>query len=257
MKVVPIKPTSDNWYRLVRDSHQGSLYVLPEWIALHPVQLFAAKKGSTVVGGIVVANDLTPLSAIPYQGMLLLRRDDQEVSEALLARVEALPRPVSVWNPPSLVDIRPFNWRFREAHELWQADIRYTYMCDRNSRMERRQEHSITGEEVKEITSLDWFREWSELYWVTEEDIENMEKILRMPMVNVYGDSSCAVVWAVDHQDRGYYIASLGQAANTLHTLIKRHDTTDLVGCNSRTGRSLFKRGFGGHLRTYYGMKLT
>jgi hypothetical protein len=240
IKVGQVTANSDDWQTLIRDSHQTSLYVLPEWVALHPVKL---------------SRGLTPPTMIPYQGMLCLWRDDRDVAQALIERIEQLPHPVSVWNPPALVDIRPFTWRFWDAQQIWQHEIKYTFICDKDSRMERRAEYKVTGYEVKEITDLDWYRRWEDLPWVTAEDCAIMEQILKMPCTKVYGDPDGTVVWCVDNQDRGYYVASIGQVTNVLATLIKRHRSSDLVGCNSPE-RSLFKRGFGGHLRTYYGMKL-
>ena len=191
IKVVPVTASSNDWQVLIRDSHQTSLYVLPEWIAIHPVKLFVAKKGSSVVGGIVASRGITPLPMVPYQGMLLLRKEDREVAQALLSHVERLSHPVSVWNPPALVDIRPFTWRFWDAQQLWQHEIKYTFICDQSSSLEHRMVSHITGDPVGEVSDRAWFKEWADLPWVTVEDrtiievVESQQYIGKLAIVDL------------------------------------------------------------------------
>lgn len=247
--------SSSTWHHLIQSSHQATLYVRPEWMALHPVHAFVATNGSEPVGGIVAADGLHPLTFIPYQGLLLRKREDRETAQALISHVERLDRPVSVWNAPSLVDIRPFTWRWYDAQVLWQHDIRYTYICSRDTRFEPRHQTNVTGKPVTLEEGTSWFEDWVKQPWVSEYDPGYMVKILGMPSTKVYTDGDATVVWGEDLQGRGYYLASIGRPTNVLAWLIQQHDSSDLVGCNSPQ-RALFKRGFGGHLRTSYSMKL-
>ncbi len=256
IRVEQVDPRCKDWMEIITRSHQGSLYTMPEWMELHPVAPFLAYRGNTVAGGVVASRGIMPPPFIPYQGLLLTRREDRDVAQALLSHVEQLPPVVSVWNPPSLVDIRPFTWRWYDANKLWAHQIRYTYYCDRDSNPERRAWTNITGAGIREGEDSDFFPEWSEQHWITDSDLGLMAKILSFSSVAIWTDKDGGfVVWGVDSHDRGYYLASVGKVTNIIHQLIKQHETSDLVGCNSPQ-RALFKRGFGGHLRTYYGMKL-
>jgi len=255
IRVEEADPRGEKWATLIRASHQSSLYVMPEWMELHPCFPFLAFQGSEPCGGIVAIPGIFPAPFIPYQGLLLRKREDRETAQALLSHVERLPRPLSVWNPPSLIDIRPFTWRWYDAQTLWQHDIRYTYICDRDSRLEPRAQTNVTDKPIAEVTGPEWFDAWQQQPWVESRDVDLMIKILAMPSTTVYTDGDSTVVWGEDLNERGYYIASVGRPTNVLHRLIKDHDSTDLVGCNSPQ-RALFKRGFGGHLRTTYAMKL-
>jgi len=255
IRVEQANPTEKPWRYLVDHSHQATLYVLPEWLSLHPVEAALAYDGTEVQGGIVVTHSLTPLPFVPYQGMLLRRREDREVAQALIAWAEKRGRPISVWNPPSLIDIRPFTWRWFDAQVLWQPDIRYTYMTAATTQLEPRCQRNVTEKPVEETKSGDWFQRWKSQPWVTDEYEATMAKIAGMDSVSVWTDGDGTVVWGRDGAERGYYLGSVGRPTNVLLRLIRSHDVSDLVGCNS-PARAIFKRGFGGTLRTAYGMRL-
>jgi len=260
--VTEILPETKDWSRLLDRSAQVSLYLEPEWMRLHPVKAYAAYRGSEtsqdIVGGIVVVPAAHPNPFVPYQGLIQVRKEDPEVAGYLIRECEVLGRPLSVWSNPSLVDIRPFHERFydREQRCLWTDVIRYTYLCNPQSKLEARARAQLTEKPVDRVTGLDWYAEWREQSWVTQHFIDIMDKVLGFPGTQVWGDGEATVVWGVDRQDRGYYLASVGSPTNVLNWLIRQHHTSDLVGCNSPK-RSLFKRSFGGILRTYYGCVTT
>lgn len=260
--VTDISPESREWEKLLKKSHQYSLYLEPEWMRLHPVKAYAAYRGegpgATIVGGIVVTPTVLPTPFVPYQGLVQTQKEDPDVAESLIRECEELGRPLSVWSSPSLVDIRPFHERAydREERVLWRDVIRYTYLCTPESRLEPRARANVTDREVEAVTTLDWYEEWKEQPWVTQHFIDLMDKMLGFSSTQVWGDGEATVVWGVDRRDRGYYLAAIGSPTNVLDKLIRRHHSVDLVGCNSPR-RSLFKRSFGGILRTYYGCVTT
>ena len=255
MKAEEVDPKGKEWRHLIGESYQSTLYTMPEWMGLHPVTALIAFQGSEPQGGMVVASSLTPLALVPYQGLLLLKREDKVASECLIMEAEKLKRPLSVWNAPHLVDIRPFTWRWFDSKVMWQHDIRYTYICHQHAQMEARSMANVTNAKVEREEGREWFGKWKDQPWVTDEISRLMEKILGFASVEVWHDGDAHVIWGTDVNKRGYYLGSVGKPTNVLASLIKRHDTTDLVGCNSPE-RALFKRGFGGALRTAYGMRL-
>ena len=251
--VCEISRTSEDWRYLIEHSHQTSLYVLPEWLALHDVGLLGAYKGNNIHGGAVVVPFRNPLPYVPYQGLLQFHKEDHEVAAALIEGAEGFGRPLSIWNGPSLVDIRPFTWRFWDAKILWNPTVRYTYICDRSSELENRARALVTQKPVEEEAGMEWFEGWKEQAWVGQNDIDQMEQIVGFESTKVYSDEDATVVWGVDLQNRGYYLASVGKPTNVIAHLIKQHPSSDMVGANSPE-RAKFKRSFGGLLRTYYGM---
>lgn len=256
LEVVQIEPESKDWKRLIEKSHQTSLYVLPDWIHLHDVAMFGCYRGTNICGGGVGVPLVNPAFNIPYQGLLQFHKEDHKVAKALLEKIEDVGRPISVWNAPSLVDVRPFIWRWWDTRKIiWQPRIRYTYICADDTTLEPRARALVTDNEVIEETGDGWWDVWKDQAWVGPMDIEVMEKILGFSSVRVFTDRLGWVIWGVDLQERGYYLGSVGPPTNILHHLLRRHATSDLVGCNSPS-RALFKRSFGGQLRTYYGMVL-
>ena len=256
IRVEETRPGDKAWDYLVKQSRQSSLYVSSEWITLNPVKVFLALEGTSPQGGMVVAQSLTPMPFAPYQGLLLLRREDRDVALALILKSESLARPVSVWNTPYLIDIRPFTWRWYDSNVLWQHEIKYTYICQRTTELEPRCQRNLTKAPIAEVKERDgWWEAWKEQPWVTDDIERLMDKILGFSSTTVWTDGEAHVIWGQDHLGRGYYLGSVGKPTNALAELIKRHETSDLVGCNSPE-RALFKRGFGGALRTAYGMRL-
>jgi len=252
--VCPIDPLSKDWRRLVDRAAQQTIYLQTEWLALHDVKIYAAYKGTDIHGAVVVAPTSYPLPYVPYQGIVQRYKEDWDVADALIAEAEEVGRPVSVWNAPPMVDVRPFAWRWwNERKVMWSPCIRYTYFCYPDTRLENRHRALITDAPVVEEDRFDWFEQWKAQPWVGPMDAEMMDKILGLATVRVYTDYKAWVVWGVDMQDRGYYLASVGEPTNVIYWLIRQHASTDLVGANSRE-RALYKRGFGGVLKTGYGM---
>lgn len=246
---------SKDWQTLISKSHQTSLYVTPEWMAIHPHRCYIAYKGNNVAAGIVVNPGTHAPYFIPYQGVLQLHKEDHKVVGAMLEAVqEDFDDPISVWNPPSLVDTRPFGWQWFTNKVLWTPTIKFTYFCTPASRMEPRARANITGKQVEKTCDPGWFDEWKKEPWVGALDEEIMERVLGFTSTECWTDGDGWVVWGTDLQDRGYYLASVGKPTNVLAFLINECPSTDLVGCNSPQ-RALFKRSFGGILRTYYGYR--
>ena len=244
MKLVQLDHRSDAYMDLITRSHQTSLFVLPEWIDLYKddLELLGVEDRGRLVAGCVAQLTSKPLAFVPYQGMLLTRREHPAAARMMLEELEKL-ETATVINAPSLVDVRPFFWRLHEGGGAWFGHIQYTFFTSENTRP------------FSDMpTSSDPFI-IAEAWKIFEDQLpEHPLWLEQMDSVRSYAnhEGGC-VMWGTDLQDRGYLIASCGNAEGLAWKLAQRHPSTDLYGCNS-PAMNKRKRVFGGTLRTYYRM---
>jgi hypothetical protein len=132
------------WDSFVASSPQGSIFQSSEWIKIFCAQfgytseILSVVNGQEIIGGVVlfqrqrlgVRAIMTP-PMMPYNGILFAppgsrkgqreSKDNHEITSALLPVLEEKGHFVSLMLSPSVIDIRPFQWR------KWTVTSRYTY----------------------------------------------------------------------------------------------------------------------------------
>lgn len=247
LSLVSVDPRDPGWISLVQRSHQGSLYTQPEWVRLHEgTQLIAAAEPEgKLIAGIVVSMSPYRLPFVPYQGLLLTRREMPGVARKLIAAAETLGIGAAVTSPPSLVDTRPFVWR-RDEGAYWTTDPCFTFFLDKRSRPFPDLQ---LGSEPQEVSVEDVGERFLAVPWTAEER-KIFRKIAGFPSVKFYQNDLGVVCWGTDYHDRGYYIAGVGKPEGLAYQLARRHESADLVGANSQE-MNRKKRVFGARLKTY------
>lgn len=253
MKVIRNIPQSD-WLNLIGRSHQTSMFVLPEWLALYKddldIMAVQAANGE-LIAGLVTTLSTEPLPYIMYAGMLLTRRE-MPIPAGLLLEAAEQPRvPLHVTNSPAGIDIRPFQWRLGRVGAMWADTVRYTFFYDeRNARPFDDLAPSTNEREIP--ASDEALRRLDEV--VGRGDIE---RLIGLESTKLYeNDEGEIVLWGTDLQDRGYNIAGTSKCSGLVVQLAKKcRAGADLYGCNSET-MNRKKRVYGAKLRTYYRMDL-
>lgn len=258
----------------VERSPQGTIFSTSKWLALYDAQhkIDTYWKGNNAVAMLVVFE--TPQPATPFQGILIgdntgmkpasIISLHNEVAEALMSVC-----PSEFCNHYTFPDIRPFLWKG------WQAYVKYTYVVDLHDmgkawdNLEKQTRYEIKHTETTMREKPD-IEEFDRLYNLTFE-----RKGLKRPISSDFiramttfehglymTDDGEAGVLMIRDPKRSYYIfgASRGEGGssyclwNALLEESKYRKEVDLVGCNSpKIG--LFKRGFSGCLKPYYGVK--
>lgn len=238
MEVVPLRADSEDLDALVARSHQTSLYVTREWREAFPsAAIYGAYTNDELSAAIFVEASPLPMPFVGYRGLLLSRREQVAIANRLIAAAEKVPH-ATVWNAPSLVDLRPFFWRYPSA--TWRADVRYTLFLDRNCRPYR-------PLEIVEFEQADDPGECP-IEWT----YPGFDVVSRLSSTLTYRSETATLMVGVDPQDRAYVIAGWGPRLDDLTwSVASLHPTLDLGGANSPTMASK-KRVFGGHLRTAY-----
>lgn len=248
MKVIPNPdPRSSGWRKLVQQSHQTSPFVAPEWIEWlgeNAQYLLAVEGRHGFEAGLVLQPPATALPLTLYQGLLMTRREQPTVIRALLEAAESFRPGWQAVNAPSLVDVRPFFWRFHEAQQLWVPDIRYTFFVDERTRPFQDAAPAPRSLAAPAATAdLDAFPQ--------------LTGIDTAPpgVYTVEGSNpDCRILWTKDAQGRGYFIAGEGPCEGLVLALAQKcPQGVDLYGANSRA-MNRRKRLYGARLRTFYRM---
>ena len=266
--MLQIKPITDFqlWDKWAETSPQGTIFCESRWLELigKPYQIWGVYKGKEMIGGIANFDELAPLT--PFQGILM--KDDNVDDQLVVARALLEVAPKQFYNHYTFTDIRPFKWAG------WQADVKYTYVMQLDegimSRMQKKTRYEITSSHLAMQGSPD-IEAFCDLYHhtfgrkglsppVTDALIQEIHGTCDS---NLYmaNDGSAGAIMIRDTK-RSYYILGasdgrgnssfvLGQALLSEGAL--RHEV-DLVGCNDEK-IGLFKRGFGGELKPYYGVR--
>lgn len=287
-----VRPVTDwaAWDEFVETSKQGTIFCTSKWLNLFDIGFegYVVLRGNEIVGGIVGFDDegftsfgiLTPFQGILYAPTNGIKKSTisslhMEVQKAL---IDSVGTHVKILNHYTVTDIRPFLWAGYEPL------IKYTYIIDLTdmellwSKLEKQTRYEITrAERDGVLVNVAWHpKNFARLYELTFErkgmqppvdrdfilklckefnpDIRYMERIAE--------DKAATLV--VKDSKRAYYIlgASSGGGVSSLvlwdtfgalsYQGVKE---IDLVGCNDEK-ISNFKKGFGGRLVPYYGVKL-
>lgn len=252
MKIKRAIPAAD-WDELITKSHQTSLFVMRDWLNLYQDNLdilAAYDHQGRIIAGLVSQLTPEPLPFVPYQGLLLTRREMPGVARALLEETERIESHVHVVNAPALVDIRPFKWRWNESSKLWSDSVLYTMLFDRTSRP-----FDDLGESSVPVELIE--RTFENCQKLNDSVGVDVLPVALLPSVRLFtNDANDLVLWGTDKQDRGYYIAGTPKCSGLVVALAKRHaQGADLYGCNSPSMNKR-KRVFGAKLRTYYRLDL-
>ena len=232
LNLIPNPDVRDpRWTSLIQVSHQTSIFVLPEWLEHFESQLvIAAVEDSSGRwrAAVVAQRGPEPIPFFAYAGLLLSRREDPAAVSLLLGWLEKEHPGSCVVNAPSLVDIRPFNWRAQKTGALWTDRVSYTFFTGKNTRP---------------------FPDMPAPESVPPPLLDGLDTLLDLDSVSLVS----GVVWGVDLQDRGYAIAASPGTEGVVWALAQQHPSADLFGCNSATSNRK-KRVYGAQLRTYYRM---
>lgn len=269
------------WDEFVEQSPQGTVFSSSKWLRLFGgYHIYGCYKGGEMLGGAANFDELTPLT--PYQGVLVKPQGDMkyatycsltnELSEALIPYL-----PQKFYNHWSFQDVRPFKW------QGWTCDIRYTYVVDLTDMdvlwqgLEKQTRYEVNhARKFYDVWLTPEIRAFDRLYSETfkRKGLErpvNSELIHKLawnfnPDIFFAGDADGVASMAVflDDSKRAYYIlgASGGEGHTSSLTLWRAFEKlskigckeVEMVGCNDKD-IGLFKRGFGGTLTPYYGVR--
>ena len=272
----------NEWDEFVESSPQGTIFSTTRWLRFMelPFKIYGYYHGNQLIGG--MANFDNPAPLTPFQGILVSDRPGakyttllslyNEVAKALIPYA-----PKQFYNHWTFPDIRPFKW------SGWGCDVRYTYVVDLTDmgrlweRLEKQTRYEITHAQKEHIT---WMTPDTHPFNILYSETFK-RKGLERPVTEEFLDRFCFVFNAaifctttpddvtsmaifIEDTKRAYYI--LGASDETGHTssltLWSAFDKLsksgikeiDLVGCNDEQ-IGMFKRGFGGKLVPYYGVK--
>ena len=263
------------WDDFVDRSPQGTIFSESRWLNAigEPHQIWGYFINGNLVGG--MANFDKPAPLTPFQGILVKPLDGKyatqlstynEVTRALLPYV-----PDEFCNHYTFTDIRPFLW-----DGSYTTYIRYTFLMDLRYKkevwngLEKQTRYDIAhymGEVTADITLSDLDRLYGYTFrrkgLVRTAPSDLLYRINHHVPLHIYGskDVKVMVVMVRDFK-RSYYIlgASDGKGGSAhvlmyaLNSELLYSNECDLVGCNDEL-ISRFKRGFGGKLMPYYGVK--
>ena len=268
------------WDEFVDESIQGTIFSSTRWLGLmrRPFHIWGYYQGGQLVGGMANFDKLAPLT--PFQGILvkdISKKYSGQLSFYNEVATALLPYAPSVfYNHWTFPDIRPFKWAG------WGCDIRYTFVVDLTDMetlwegLEKQTRYEITHAR-KSHTS--WITPdislFNSLYSETfkRKGIErpvDSELVARLNWVcNASIFCSCTVdavgsmAVIIDDNKRAYYILGASGEGHTssltlwyaFERLSKAGvEEIDLVGCNNEKIAS-FKKGFGGVLTPYFGVR--
>ena len=270
----------EEWDEFVENSQQGTIFSSMKWLRLFGnYHIYGCYKGGILLGGMANFDELTPLT--PYQGILVRDMPEMkyanycslvgEVTESLIPYA-----PKQFYNHWSFQDVRPFKWNG------WSCDIRYTYVVDLTNL-----DAVWEGLEKQTRYEVVHARKFYDSWITPDIDVFNIlysetfkRKGVERPVdsdlvrklnwvCNAIVFCSCTVDTVgsmavfIEDSKRAYYIlGASGEGHTSSLTLWHAFERLakagikeiDLVGCNSEK-IGLFKRGFGGKLTPYYGVK--
>ncbi len=270
------------WDALVELSEQGTIFSTSRWLRLLdlPFKIYGYYKNGILLGG--MANFDKPAPLTPFQGILVASSDStkyitrmslhNEVAKALLEYA-----PSHFFNHYTFPDIRPFKWAG------WQCDVRYTYVVDLTDMGKL-----WDGLEKQTRYEINHARKTYQTYMTPDVSVFNSlysetfkRKGIERPVDSEFIQRLCFTMNAalfcsctldnigsmaifIEDNKRAYYILGasddIGHTSSlTLWTAFEKSAKAgikeiDLVGCNNEQ-IGLFKRGFGGKLIPYYGVK--
>lgn len=275
--MIQVKEITDYtiWDKLVAESAQGSIFSTTHWMSLFdkPFRLWGCYKGDELIGGIGGFNEPTPLT--PFQGIIVKETDGMNYGSIIsrqtvvgLALLDYCPN--EFCNHWEFLDIRPFKW------QGWIPDVKYTYVVYLddmkrawlNLDKDTRNVINVAGDK---FTANNSHYTFSELYKQTfqrkklpipvSDDL--LRKVMDLPHTLVINDEHAGVVMIRDNR-RAYYILGASDNENDNSAPLLWRALTlqakagvkevDLVGCNSQQIGN-YKKGFGGELMPYYGVK--
>lgn len=271
--MIEVREVTKGWDEFVESSPQGTIFSTTTWCDLigQPYHIWGVYKGKELIGG--AANFDTPAPITPFQGILVKQERKytttmslhNEVANALMPYL-----PDEFYNHYEYLDIRPFKWAGN-----WDVNVRYTYvvypgipekMWDELEKKTRYAINSNTvGMKVPRITEfISLYKHTFErkgLQPTASDDI--VEKVYSNLDSHLYIslDGEAGVLMIRDSK-RSYYIlgASKGEGGSSYilwKALLWEGEywgEVDMVGCNDQK-IGLFKRGFGGELKSYYGVR--
>lgn len=208
-------------------SHQTSLFVTSPWTKLHEgVHVFGFYERDKLTAGLIVQERLARLPYLPYQGLLLDRRENPAAITALLAVVEhELGDHFAVWNAPAMLDVRPFQ-------DFGTSDrIEYTYYTSPNDDMDRPENLTIHAGPGTE---------WSDKLIEASPYPEHLDMLMRFPDTAILETPEGAIVWGTDSQNRGYLLAAVGAWVPIVRAACNTVNDADLgsaVAAMRRCGR--------------------
>jgi len=244
-----------------------------------PYHIYLYYKGNELVGGMANFDNLAPLT--PFQGILLKdttgMKDANKIALSTEVTKALLPYcPNQFYNHYTFNDIRPFKWAG------WDVDIRYTYVVDLTDlnrlwvNLEKKTRYEVTHAQKDYLTwvtpDFDTFNVlYSETFKrkglerpITRDLIGRLVFAFNAPIFatcTLYEAGSMAIM--IEDNKRAYYILGASDGGHTSSLTLwdafrklGRYGTKeiDLVGCNSENV-ALFKRGFGGRLFPYFGVR--
>jgi hypothetical protein len=275
----------EQWDRFVELSPQGSVFATARWMKLFdkPFKILGVFREYQLVGGLpFFERDIsdvtyfdsggvnTPLT--PFQGVLLqnlsnarphtINSLEHEVIETLLKYLEGKYDRIVITNNYNLRDMRPFIWNG------YQSEIKYTYLID-EPLLENLEPD--TRYEINRASKINYVREGTcaefDLLYTETFKRKGMERPVSSQIIHsicdnfnpsIYIDNLLsASVFIIHDTKRWYYIlgASDGKGASSMVLWsVLQGKSVDMVGANSET-IARFKRGFGGKLVSYYGVK--
>jgi len=245
-----------------------------------PFSIHGYYKGDNLIGGIAGFDSPQPLT--PFQGILVQDLKDakppavisvhNEVAQALMDVV-----PKEFYNHYTFPDIRPFKWAG------WQCDVRYTYVVNLRdltkvwADLEKQTRYDI-NKLMKDSPIMAYAKDiedFDELYEqtfkrkglgrpVSKEFIKSLFIEMRAELLLCYQERRlCSAAMIIKDNKRAYYILGASDRGSTsAYTLWRIFQglasrsigEIDLVGANTES-IALFKRGFGGKLTPYFGVK--
>jgi hypothetical protein len=218
-------------------------------------------KNGNLVGGMVLQE---PKPLTPFQGVLVRNTEGKYTTQMSLENevCQALAeiKHPKFFNHYNLVDVRQFLWAG------YSPILKYTYVVEPNwDRCEKDTKWMVLKHKFNDIKEND-FDTLDALYTLTFErkgmtrpvSTEFLRNMCDLPFTEIYTTEGAGVVLIKDTK-RYYYIigASDGEGTSSflLWNAIKDKKEVDVVGCNNcKIG--MFKRGFGGQLKPYFGLTL-
>ncbi len=268
VKIVP----EEEWDKFVEQSPQGTFLSTTKWMKLfnEPYELWGYYRGNNLLGGFGGFSKNMPLCA--FQGILIAPTTGKYTAtmslhnEVATALLDVLPNEFT--NHYTYPDIRPFLWAG------YKPTVKYTYLVNlhdwllENLEKQTRYEINHTDIEVNESNDIQFF---DALYESTFTRKGMVRPVSTELVCNVYTgmkgqlfiakDNTSAVMMVKDSK-RGYYLFGASDGSGTsskclweaLQSMrIQGCTEVDMCGCNNRE-IGLFKRGFGGELKPYYGV---
>lgn len=228
-QVKPVEPADPAWLKLIQESHQTSLFVMPEWLELSKQVVIGCFDGKDIITGLVAREAHIHNQFCPYQGLLLSARSTYRSVTDLLDWLEGIGGIPAVHNAPSLVDVRPW---YRRPNAIWTTIINYTYMTD-----SRGMASGYPEPYPDPMEKTDALR-----------DEFSQQALFDLESVSIIGGPDGKVMVGKDLQHRHYVFDAVGDFIPVVE-YIGRHFQLELMGTEGKWKKSLRPK-----LRTHYTM---